>query len=112
MTTDHLKRNNNIRRSASGNPGALHLYNEVILFFRLIHGECIEEMKSLISENIKVDMILCDLPYGTTACEWGDVLPSPTLTHRGGGLPAQEPYRIQVTQANSAKSCGSVYVLS
>ena len=37
---------------------------------RLIQGDCIEEMQRLIDENIKVDLILTDLPYGTTANEW------------------------------------------
>lgn len=32
-------------------------------------------METLISNGIKVDMILCDLPYGTTACSWDAVIP-------------------------------------
>lgn len=36
--------------------------------YELIHGECIEEMKKLKDECI--DLILCDLPYGTTSCSW------------------------------------------
>ena len=42
---------------------------------RLIHGECITEMKKLIDENIKVDLILTDPPYGTTACKWDTIIP-------------------------------------
>lgn len=34
----------------------------------LIHGDCLEKMKDIPNESI--DMILCDLPYGTTNCEW------------------------------------------
>ena len=41
----------------------------------LIQGETIEEMQKLIDKGIKVDMILCDLPYGTTACKWDEVIP-------------------------------------
>ena len=41
----------------------------------LIHGECLEEMDKLIEQGIKVDMILCDLPYGTTACKWDSIIP-------------------------------------
>lgn len=40
---------------------------------KLINGECIEEMKKL--EDKSIDMILCDLPYGTTACKWDTVIP-------------------------------------
>lgn len=31
-------------------------------------------MDKLISENIKVDMILADPPYGTTSCKWDSVI--------------------------------------
>jgi site-specific DNA-methyltransferase (adenine-specific) len=41
----------------------------------LIQGETIEEMQKLIDKGVKVDMILCDLPYGTTACKWDEVIP-------------------------------------
>lgn len=42
---------------------------------RLINGDCIEEMEKLIEEGVKVDMILTDPPYGTTACKWDSVIP-------------------------------------
>lgn len=42
---------------------------------RLIHGECIEEMKKLIEEGVKVDAIICDPPYGTTQCKWDSIIP-------------------------------------
>ena len=32
-------------------------------------------MKKLIDENIKVDLILTDPPYGTTACKWDTIIP-------------------------------------
>ena len=40
---------------------------------KLIHGECLVEMKNIPDKSI--DMILCDLPYGTTACKWDSVIP-------------------------------------
>ena len=39
----------------------------------LWHGDCLEVMKSI--PDGSVDMILCDLPYGTTACKWDTVIP-------------------------------------
>ena len=30
----------------------------------LIHGDCLEEMKKLIDDGIKVDLVLTDPPYG------------------------------------------------
>ena len=40
---------------------------------KLIHGDCLEKMKDIPDKSI--DMILCDLPYGTTACKWDVVIP-------------------------------------
>ena len=40
---------------------------------RLIKGDCLEEMKGIADGS--VDMVLCDLPYGTTACKWDTVIP-------------------------------------
>ena len=39
----------------------------------LIHADCLDAMKYIESKSI--DMILCDLPYGTTACKWDVVIP-------------------------------------
>lgn len=36
-------------------------------------GDCLELMKELPEHSI--DMILCDLPYGTTACKWDTIIP-------------------------------------
>lgn len=41
----------------------------------LIHGDCLEEMDKLIAEGVKVDAIITDPPYGTTACKWDSVIP-------------------------------------
>ena len=35
---------------------------------QLYHGDCLEIMKRIPNES--VNMILCDLPYGTTECKW------------------------------------------
>ena len=40
---------------------------------KLMHGDCLELMASI--PDGSVDMILCDLPYGTTACKWDSVIP-------------------------------------
>jgi len=36
-------------------------------------GDCLEVMKDIPDKSI--DMILCDLPYGTTACKWDTIIP-------------------------------------
>ena len=43
--------------------------------YKLYKGDCLEVMDQLIEQEIKVDMILCDPPYGTTACKWDSVIP-------------------------------------
>lgn len=39
----------------------------------LYNLECIEGMKRI--EDKSIDMILCNLPYGTTACKWDEIIP-------------------------------------
>ncbi len=36
-------------------------------------GDCLELMKNIPDKSI--DMILCDLPYGTTSCKWDTIIP-------------------------------------
>lgn len=39
----------------------------------VIQGDCLEVMKDI--PDGSVDMILADLPYGTTACKWDTIIP-------------------------------------
>lgn len=41
----------------------------------LYNGDCLEVMDNLISRGVKVDAIIADPPYGTTACKWDSVIP-------------------------------------
>jgi site-specific DNA-methyltransferase (adenine-specific) len=43
----------------------------------LRHGDCLELMRDIPDGSI--DMILCDLPYGTTQCKWDAVIPFESL---------------------------------
>jgi site-specific DNA-methyltransferase (adenine-specific) len=40
---------------------------------QIIQGDCLVEMQKI--EDKSIDMILCDLPYGTTACKWDTIIP-------------------------------------
>jgi DNA modification methylase len=40
---------------------------------KIYNEDCLEGMKRIPEGS--VDMILCDLPYGTTACKWDNVIP-------------------------------------
>ena len=39
----------------------------------LLYGDCLDLMADIPGES--VDMILCDLPYGTTTCKWDNIIP-------------------------------------
>lgn len=58
--------------------------------YELHLGDCLEVMKSI--PDGSVDMVLCDLPYGTTACKWDTVIPFE---------PLWEQYR-RITKKNAA----------
>ena len=40
---------------------------------KIYQGDCLELMKQI--EDKSIDLILCDLPYGTTACSWDIIIP-------------------------------------
>ena len=41
---------------------------------KLYNGDCLEVMDKLIEQGVKVDAIITDPPYGTTACKWDSVI--------------------------------------
>ena len=43
--------------------------------YELYLGDCLEIMDKLIEQGVKVDCILTDPPYGTTACKWDSIIP-------------------------------------
>ena len=43
--------------------------------YELYLGDCLETMDKLIENNVKVDMVLTDPPYGTTHCKWDTIIP-------------------------------------
>lgn len=40
---------------------------------KLFHGDCLQVMKQIPDKS--VDLVLCDPPYGTTACKWDSIIP-------------------------------------
>lgn len=42
-----------------------------------MQGDCLELMKNI--QNKSIDMIFCDLPYGTTQNEWDSIIPLDNL---------------------------------
>ena len=39
----------------------------------IIQGDCLGVMRDMPDES--ADLILCDLPYGTTSCSWDTIIP-------------------------------------
>ena len=50
----------------------MNLYNE----------DCLEVMDKLIEDGVKVDAIITDPPYGTTACKWDSIIPFDAMWER------------------------------
>ena len=48
-----------------------HAFQEMIN--QVIEGDCLEVMRAI--PNGSIDMVLCDLPYGTTQNKWDSVIP-------------------------------------
>lgn len=78
--------------------------------FELYHGDCLELMKQL--PDGSVDMILCDLPYGTTACKWDSVIPFEPLWEQYKRvakpnaaivLTASQPFTSALVMSNAAQ---------
>ena len=74
---------------------------------QLMRGDCLELMAGI--PDGSVDMILCDLPYGTTACKWDSVIPfEPLWAHykriikRNGAivLTASQPFTTALISSN------------
>ena len=75
--------------------------------YSLMRGDCLELMKDIPDGSI--DMILCDLPYGTTACKWDTVIPFEPLWEqykriiKGNGaivLFGSEPFATELRHSN------------
>lgn len=41
---------------------------------RLINADCLATMDDLITEGLKIDLVLCDLPYGATKNKWDSII--------------------------------------
>lgn len=46
---------------------------EVVTENSLVHGNCLDVFKCI--ERSSVGLVLCDPPYGTTNCEWDQIIP-------------------------------------
>jgi site-specific DNA-methyltransferase (adenine-specific) len=74
---------------------------------KLLNGDCLELMNDI--PDGSVDLILCDLPYGTTDCSWDSVLPFDKLWEQydrvlkpdgAAVLFAAQPFTTQLIMSN------------
>ena len=49
---------------------------------KLYNRDCLEVMDDLIKQGIKVDAIITDPPFGTTACKWDSIIPFDKMWER------------------------------
>ena len=76
---------------------------------KLYNGDCLNVMDKLIEQGVKVDAIITDPPYGTTACKWDSVIPFDEmwerlscLTNLNGGIVlfGSEPFSSALRMSN------------
>lgn len=81
--------------------------NDEVSRYSLLHGDCLELMADM--PDGSVDMILCDLPYGTTNCKWDVLIPfEPLWVHykrviKGNGaivLFSSQPFTTDLIMSN------------
>lgn len=74
---------------------------------QVLHGDCLELMRDIPDRSI--DMILCDLPYGTTDCKWDVIIPFEPLWEQYKRivkpnaaivLTASQPFTSQLVMSN------------
>lgn len=74
---------------------------------QVLQGDCLELMRDIPDKS--VDMILCDLPYGTTACKWDVIIPFEPLWEQYKRiikpnaaivLTASQPFTSQLVMSN------------
>ena len=74
---------------------------------KIYNEDCLEGMKRIADGT--VDMILCDLPYGTTQCKWDTVIPFEPLweqyrrvikPNRAIVLTASQPFTSALVMSN------------
>ena len=77
---------------------------------KIYNEDCLEGMKRIPDKS--VDMILCDLPYGTTACKWDTIIPFEPLWEQyervikdNGAivLTASQPFTTKLISSNIEK---------
>jgi site-specific DNA-methyltransferase (adenine-specific) len=75
---------------------------------KIYNEDCLEGMKYI--DDKSIDIILCDLPYGTTACKWDSIIPFDKLWEQynriikdNGAivLTASQPFTSALVMSNS-----------
>ena len=72
---------------------------------RIYNEDCLEGMKRIADGSI--DMILCDLPYGTTQCKWDSVIPFEPLWEQYKRIIKQNGAIVLTAQSPFDKILGS-----
>jgi len=75
----------------------------------IYNTNCLGDSGMCIIPDKSIDMILCDLPYGTTACKWDTIIPFPALWDQYTriikdpgviALTASQPFTSKVVMSN------------
>lgn len=83
-------------------------FEELAPNVKVAKGDCLDVMRSIPSDS--VDLILCDLPYGTTKCKWDSIIDTDKMwleyrrilkkPHGVVALFSQQPFTTRLIAAN------------
>lgn len=73
----------------------------------IIQGDCLDVMKNI--EDKSIDMILCDLPYGTTQNPWDEIIPFEDFVYVNKKRYNYEEYMMYAFQADKTFSEASIF---
>jgi site-specific DNA-methyltransferase (adenine-specific) len=85
---------------------------------RIYQRDCLSDGGMALIPDKSIDMILCDLPYGTTACKWDTIIPFDKLwaqyerVIKDSGaivLTASQPFTSSLISSNRFRDGTSVY---
>lgn len=68
-----MESKNLLRNLFDENIADLEYYSKSAIDIQLFNDDCLVKMSDITDKSI--DLILCDLPYGTTSCSWDIIIP-------------------------------------
>lgn len=77
----------------------------------LFKGNCLQVINDLVSDGIKVDSVIADIPYGTISCQWDSIIPFNDYIEIDGKKMYEEEYLLYCykNENKSYEYCRSIF---